>query len=143
MDLLEHVSDDRLVLEEIYRVLRHKGIAVITVPAFRFLWSSHDNVLMHYRRYQQKELRNKLKNSKFTILKISYYNCFLFPIIAGIRLLKNLISKMIKNKSEETDITYVPKAINRLLVFVLKLEKSVLKHLDFPFGVSLISVVRK
>src|SRR5687767_6622160 len=56
MDILEHVKDDSLALNEIYRVLKPGGRIIATVPAYAALWSSHDVALMHFRRYLAREV---------------------------------------------------------------------------------------
>lgn len=90
IDVLEHVQDDVTSLKVIYRLLNERGIFVCTVPAFRFLWSGHDKVHHHFRRYTRRELKDKLLAAGFEIRKISYYNTLLFPPIAFIRLVKGL-----------------------------------------------------
>jgi len=92
LDVLEHVNDD-LALKEINKVLRSNGILVVTVPAFGWIWSKWDEVLLHKRRYTLKILSNILKANEFKIIRISYYYSFLLLPILVIRNIKNIFYK--------------------------------------------------
>jgi len=81
IDLLEHLDDDEDGLKEFWRVLVKSGKIIIFVPAFKFLWGIQDEVGLHRRRYSLSELKEKVEKSGFKILRISYFNFFLFPII--------------------------------------------------------------
>src|SRR5271166_3442433 len=67
-DVLEHLDDDMRALSEFQRILRPSGFLLVTVPAYRFLWSEHDEALMHRRRYTASELHVKLTRSNFRVL---------------------------------------------------------------------------
>src|SRR5215472_12984960 len=82
LDVLEHADDDLSSMDELYRALRPGGLLIVTVPAYGFLWSEHDEALHHRRRYAASELRNKLSRVGFEIERISYFITFLFfPIL--------------------------------------------------------------
>ena len=51
-DVIEHVEDDRRVLEEAYRILKPEGFIFVTAPAYGFLWGGADKLSLHKRRYQ-------------------------------------------------------------------------------------------
>jgi len=143
LDVLEHIGEDNKALSEIKRVLKKDGIAIITVPAFDFLWSSHDIALHHFRRYKLENFRNNILNFNFKILKISYYNFFLFGFIFVFRLLKKIFTKPQRKEELKTDIINVNKYINRFLISIFKIESNLLKKVNFPFGVSIISIIKK
>ena len=67
LDVLEHLDEDQLALQEFHRVLRPGGLLLLTVPAYRFLWSEHDEALMHRRRYVASELHMKLTRGGSTL----------------------------------------------------------------------------
>jgi SAM-dependent methyltransferase len=69
-------------LGEFHRILRPGGFLLLTVPAYRFLWSEHDEALLHRRRYVASELHIKLVQSGFRVIKRSYavFSAF-FPIV--------------------------------------------------------------
>lgn len=143
LDVLEHIENEEAAISETYRVLKSNGVAVITVPAFCFLWSDHDIALHHFRRYGIRDIKNKLLKNNFKILFASHYNMFLFLPIAFIRLVNNIFKKS-KNVSEKkTDISHLPKIINQALMFLLNTEAKLLKKIVFPAGVSIILVLQK
>jgi ubiquinone/menaquinone biosynthesis C-methylase UbiE len=70
-DVIEHVEDDLLGIREMKRVCKNEGLMVLTVPAYMFLWSHHDEVNQHYRRYTLKNLKNLGKKKTFYEILIS------------------------------------------------------------------------
>jgi len=137
-DILEHIDDDMAALREFYRVLNAEGYLILTVPAFRSLWSGHDIAVHHKRRYSKDELIESLLSSGFQIERISYWNFLLFPLVALIRLVK-------RNRVEEisTDLQPTPYLINSILIRILKLEALLIGRWRPPFGVSIVSVCKK
>jgi len=142
LDIVEHVEDDSKVIKEIYRVLRKGGLALITVPAFKFLWSDYDKFAGHWRRYNKKELEQTLTEAGFSILKISYFNIFLFLPIFLIRKIKNILKSAIKFSSAQ-ELKCPPRLINKILSLIFSSERFLLRLLNFPFGVSLIAITSK
>lgn len=139
LEVLEHVEDDVCGLKEVYRILKPGGIFFISVPAFPFLWSSHDYASHHKRRYTKSELLKKLSKSGFRILNVSYFDSFLFPIILVYRFWTNLFGKE-KYKSNFIDF---PPIINAFLKIIFSSESFFLKRFNFPLGVSLLVIARK
>ena len=79
LDVLEHTDED-LTLKEIYRLLKPRGIIVITVPAYQWLWSKWDEILHHRKRYSKKSLSQLLSQHKLNVVKISYlYSTLVIP----------------------------------------------------------------
>jgi len=136
-DLIEHIDDDMLAINEMRRVLNKNGVLIVFVPAFRILWSYHDVINMHKRRYTRKELVKKLKLSGFEILKDSYWNFFAFLPVLFIRTFKNIF------KIRSNDFYSFPIVFNYLIVFIIYLENFLLNYVNFPFGVSVFVVARK
>lgn len=139
LDCLEHIPDDIFSLKEANNALNKDGYLFITVPAFQFLWTEHDALAHHIRRYTKKDLENKLISSGFKIVKISYFNFFLFTPIAAIRQLK----KFFKIKTNSSDFFNLPPFLNSLLSWFFGLESKFLRFLNFPFGVSLLALAKK
>jgi SAM-dependent methyltransferase len=139
-DVIEHVEADRESLKMIHDTLRKGGHALFTVPAYMFMWSQHDVVNHHKRRYVLPDFRNILKGAGFEIEYISYYNTLLFPLIAGVRMVKNLL----KLKDSPDDVI-PPSFVNRVLQEIFALERHIFGCGCFalPFGVSIIAVCRK
>jgi len=138
-DVLEHIKNDQKAIQEIFRVLKNKGIFLLTVPAYDWLWSEHDKVLGHKRRYTKNQLEKKLKKAGFKVLKSSYIiTSFLLPI-AFFRFCQNVLKK----RSPKTSYVILPSFLNFVLAQTLKLEGILLTLVNLPFGVSLICVAQK
>ena len=136
LDVIEHIDDDISALVSIKSMLSKGGFAVITVPAYKFLWSPFDDMNHHRRRYNLSMLEEKLISAGFIIKKISYFNFFLFPLA--------LISKLfnrISNRSGISDLDVPPIFINKLMAKIFQTEQIFLKKINFPFGVSIIAIV--
>jgi len=141
LDVLEHLDSDAEAAREIGRVLKPNGVLIATVPAFRWLWSQHDEALDHRRRYTLSEVTELLRSAGFGIERASYYNFFLFPMIAGLRAWGRLWPR--QTGRVEADVAIPPRPINRLLSAVLGAERHILTHASFPVGVSCLVSARK
>ena len=151
LDTVEHVPAEDKVFEECRRVLRgpdaahdmRGGKLLVTVPAFMFLWSKNDVINMHQRRYTAPELREKLERHGFRVLQWSYNNFFIFPLAAGVILLRRgraepeLASPHFDEKSYQVEMEPAPPLMNSVLTGVGKVETSsdashepALRHLD-------------
>jgi len=137
-DVLEHIKDDSEALNEWCRVLKPNGFMVITVPAYQWLWSAHDEAMHHFRRYSRRALKSLFDNLPVITQKASYMIVFSFPLIAAHRILLERDSHSFK-----TSFVKVPQTINRLFIFLLSLESKAQKWLNFPFGTSVMLIVRK
>lgn len=129
MDVLEHVSDDSALLRQYTDAMPQGGYILITVPAFQFLWSGHDEFLEHYRRYTLQSLESLVRESNLEIVHSSYFFGALFPVIAMMRLYnkRQLKKRIIKPKSA---LRKHSKLVNNVLIFVNYLECIFL----FPFN---------
>ncbi|MFC1663751.1 class I SAM-dependent methyltransferase [Patescibacteria group bacterium] len=140
LDVLEHTKDDKRVIKESWRVLKGGGFFLAIVPAYKFLWSEHDEALGHKRRYSILEFKKKLREADFKIIKISHLVTFVFPLVLGYRILrKTLFPKSKKN----TAYVFLPGFINDFFIFLLKLESFLLKYFNLPFGTSIICLAQK
>ena len=63
-DVIEHVEDDQLAVSEMKRVIKEDGVIFINVPAFMSLWSHHDVINHHFRRYKIKEIERLFDKQK-------------------------------------------------------------------------------
>lgn len=136
-DVLEHINDDYRVLREIKRVLKPKGIAIFTVPAFMFLWDDHDLLNQHFRRYTKGELLKKLNELSFKVIFISYINFLLFPVVVIVKLINKIFNKRGLLNAHNTQEPF-----NTILYQIFSLEYFLLRRIKFPFGVSLIYVAQ-
>jgi len=138
LDVIEHIDEDIESLKAIRYLLKPSGKAIITVPAYMFLWSSFDEMNEHKRRYTLPELRQKLITAGFQIEKISYFNTILFPIVYMVRKLNNLLGR-----DGASDVDMPGQAMNSILKSIFGLEKYLLRLMNLPFGVSILAVVKK
>jgi SAM-dependent methyltransferase len=140
LDILEHVKDDSQAIREIYRILKPGGKLLVTSPAYQWLWSEHDEVCHHQRRYTLGEMGAKLASAGFDIQRRSY--CIVFPFFPLVALL-HFRSWFKKDKKIMMSIVPLPEPINNFLVFLLRMENFFLRFIDFPFGVSVILLAQK
>lgn len=133
-DVIEHIEDDVAAVSEIRRVLKKDGHFVFSVPAFQPLFSSHDSVLGHKRRYSKKSLSRLLH--KFRHLKLNYWNVIFFPPLALLRILK-------KN-SGKADYAKFPKWLHSFFYAGFAVENMLIKHnVKMPAGLSLVGHCKK
>lgn len=137
LDVLEHVDDDAGALDTVSRLLRPGGILLCTVPAFAFLWSEHDVLNEHRRRYTRRQLRARLEGAGLRVRKLSYYNTLLFAPIAALRVARR------GRRTGRPDLGPVPEPINSLLRAIFGAEAIWLRRMTFPVGISVLAVAEK
>lgn len=140
LDVLEHTDNDLTALREMWRVMKPGGMLVVTVPAYGFLWSEHDEALHHRRRYTAHELRNKMTNAGFEVQRSTYFITLLFFPIFLIRIWQNLTKRSLEAK---TSHVILPKLLNSLLIRLLDLERFYLRWSNLPFGLTALATARK
>ncbi|CAN5889803.1 class I SAM-dependent methyltransferase [soil metagenome] len=86
MDVLEHVDDDRGLLRHYVAKVPPGAHFLVTVPAFRFLWSGHDVFLEHKRRYRLPEIEAAMRDAGLRVVRGAYYFGLVFPLAAAVRL---------------------------------------------------------
>jgi len=137
-DVIEHVEKDVESLNRLKEHLAPGGRLVMTVPALPWLWSRHDETHHHYRRYTRRHLEETLRQAGLTPVRISYFNTLLFPLIAGIRLLKKMAGR------RDSDDDAMPgRLINETLKRIFGLESSLVPAVDLPIGVSLLAIAER
>jgi ubiquinone/menaquinone biosynthesis C-methylase UbiE len=140
LDLLEHLEHEDAGLGEAWRVLKNGGYAVLVVPAYQFLWSGFDEFSGHFRRYTREELKRVVEAVGFEVTKLSHFNTLLFPIVGGVRAVKNLLGRRMSSSS---DLATPGDGLNALLARVFSAERQLISRADLPFGVSLLCIARK
>lgn len=137
-DVLEHIDRDEASLACLKNIMKADGKVVITVPAYEWMWSLHDELLHHKRRYVAKKLVEKVKNAGLKVDRLTYYNAILFPLV----LIGRGMDKY-RGGDKVTGVDTPPMAINKVLEGVFCFERYLLKYFDFPFGVSLMCVLSR
>ena len=138
LDVIEHVGQDIDALKALRACLIAGGKAVITVPAYMFLWSGFDEMNEHKRRYTLTELNAKLVQAGFTVERITYYNTLLFPVVLIVRMLNNILKR-----DGASDVDMPSRPLNFMLGKIFGIEKYLLRFMNLPFGVSILAVVSK
>lgn len=136
-DVVEHVDDDAGAVKGLAALLEPAGYLVITVPAYRWMWSHHDEQHHHKRRYRRSEMEALVKDAGLRVVRASYFNFLLFPMAAIVRMAK----KAVGNTS--ADDAMPPRSLNALLSRVFSAEAGWLRRRPLPFGLSIIVIGRK
>ena len=130
-DVIEHIEDDRAALASIATKLKPGGRFIMTVPAHQWMWSAHDTVNHHKRRYSRRSLRALIEGSPMKLEKLGYFNSLLFPLAVAERAASKLRGK------ENADVKLPPAAINAALERVFGAERYFAGRLPLPPGLSL------
>ena len=112
---------------------------IITVPAYKQLWTYWDDVLGHKRRYEKEGLKRKMKEAGFKVEKICYFYSYLLPLALFVRSIKSCSDDWKK----DSDFVKVPNWVNQTLLALARVELEILKRADIPAGLSLVCVGRK
>ncbi|MBI5380849.1 MAG: class I SAM-dependent methyltransferase [Opitutae bacterium] len=100
-DVVCQVDEPAAALAEFYRVLRPGGVAIINVPAYRWLWSYHDDAVQTKHRFTRPELRALLTAAGFRGMQLTHWNALPFPLIVAKR-------KLFRRKSDTSDVKLFP-----------------------------------
>ncbi len=79
LDVIEHLEDDIGALRELHRVTKPDGALLVTVPAYQWLWSGHDEINHHHRRYNRRTLLAAAQNAGWRLESSSHFNSLLLP----------------------------------------------------------------
>lgn len=137
-DVLEHIPDDAAALQTVRALLEPAGRVFITVPAYMLLWSEHDRIAHHHRRYTRTSLTRVLQANGFRVVYASYFNTFLFPVAALTLLLSRLFALDPKAATAQP-----AGVINRVLRKIFASEAAFIPRLRLPFGLSIVLVAER
>ncbi|HEY0623316.1 class I SAM-dependent methyltransferase [Sphingomonas sp.] len=132
LDVVEHIEDDVAALEAMAKRLKPGGTILITVPAHQWMWSAHDVVNHHKRRYSKATLIAALERAGLKWRKLGYFNSLLFPAAVAARLAGKLTGK------DDSDDSPPAKPLNAIFEKVFGLERHLLGRVPLPPGLSLI-----
>jgi SAM-dependent methyltransferase len=137
-DVVEHVDRDDKALDEIRRVLKPGGYALITVPAFPSLWGTQDVVAHHKRRYRMLLLRERIASSGLSVERSFHFNFLLFALIWAARQVICLCGPRLASEGQVNT-----PLLNRILGVIFRLDTWIAPRLHPPFGVSILAVAQK
>jgi SAM-dependent methyltransferase len=146
LDVIEHVDHDIQILSSLFEVVKPGGHLIVTVPAFEALWSEHDEINQHKRRYRVPQLKAMLEESGFAVDRITYCNSALFVPVLVTRKAKTWwrrVRGLNRGDGPESDLAFYPKPINELFYRILSAEKKIMKRVDMPVGVSILAIARR
>ena len=133
-DVVEHVDDDGAAVAALARRLKPGGKLVLTVPAHQWMWSAHDVVNHHKRRYSKRGFRRLLEGAPLRIEALGYLNSLLFPLAVGARMAGRMTGR------DDADDKLPPKPVNWAFEKVFGLERYLVARLPLPPGLSLFAV---
>jgi len=133
-DVIEHIDDDHAALASIATRLKPGGKFVMTVPAHQWMWSAHDTVNHHKRRYSKTGLRQLIEASPLKLDRLGYFNSLLFPVAVAERMASKAIGK------ENADLGIPPAPLNAALRRTFAAERHLIGRVPLPSGLSLFAV---
>ncbi len=135
-DVLEHVDDEAGALAACRRLLAPGGRLFVTVPAYAWLWSRHDELLGHRRRYTARALRRAAERGGYTVERLTYFNTLLAPPIMAVRLARAALRR------PGHDLDRPAPLLNRALAACFSSEARLLRWVSPPFGISILLAAR-
>lgn len=129
-------------LAEFARVLRPGGSLVLTVAALDALFGNHSVLAEDVHRYTRCELRARVEGAGFRIVRLTFTNASLFPIMLAVRTAQRLVGLRAPDEAH-AEITVPPSVINRPLEWLLAAEAAVVRRIDMPIGSSLLCIAHR
>lgn len=142
MDVLYHmwVKDETQALKEFQRVLKKGGVLLLREPAYNWMRGNEDRGSLTARRFSKMSIRENLTHSGFRVVKLTFANFFLFPMVLMVRTISSFKPK---GKQGKSDLSILPTLINQLFYNMLRVESFLMRFTTLPFGSSLICVAKK
>jgi SAM-dependent methyltransferase len=137
LDVVCQVDKRQKAFEEFFRCTRPGGIVVINLPAYRWMWSYHDDTCQTKHRFGRLELAGCLEDSGFADVRVTHWNMLPFPLLV-------LKRKVFRTKTATSDVRLFPAPVEAVFNGAMALEHAWLKRCHFlPFGSSVLAVGRK
>lgn len=138
-DVLYHawIQDDSAAVRELARVLKPGGLMLLKVPALKILWGAHDEAVHSRHRYTRSELEALLERAGLSLIRSTYANSLLFPVLLTRRFLDRLLNR------HGSDVALLPPLLERLFGSLLDVEAKLIRAFNLPLGASVFAVARK
>ena len=133
LDVVEHIADDVAALRAMGERLRPGGRILIAVPAHQWLWSAHDVVNHHHRRYRKRTLTAAIERAGLKPERMRWFNSILFPLAAAARIAGKLTGR------DDSDDSPPPKPLNTLFETIFRLERHLVGRVPMTPGVSIVT----
>jgi SAM-dependent methyltransferase len=137
LDVVEHIEDDVAALAGMARRLKPGGKILVTVPAHQWMWSAHDVVNHHHRRYSKATLAKAIADAGLTHNGLRYFNSLLFPAALAARAVGKLTGK------DDSDDSPPAKPLNLAFEKIFALERHLVGRVPLPPGLSLITLLSR
>lgn len=137
LDVIEHIDHDEEAVLALSKRLVSGGYILATVPAYRWMWSHHDVVHHHKRRYSAEQFRSLFENAGLQVVRCTHFNTALLPLAVTVRAVKRLLG------SQTGDDALPPSPVNRLLERVFSFERHWLRRGRFPWGLSILVIAQR
>ena len=137
LDVLEHMADPAGAVRHALALLEPQGRLVVTVPAFRLLWTNHDVLNQHFTRFTKSSFRRLAQQAGLKIVTLKYFFHWLFPVKLATRFVERSLGLQPKPPR------IPPGWINWLFCLLSRIECRALGSLPVPFGSSLLVVGEK
>lgn len=143
LNVLEHIEDDLSALKKAFRLIKPGGSLVIEVPAGPNLYDEYDSELHHFRRYSASQLKRKLHEAGFFIVRQSHLGFSLYPAFVAAKLL----NKWLPSRSGTNANVFRKRAAStsksKLIKFAMRIESNYLARFRLPFGIRVLAVARR
>jgi SAM-dependent methyltransferase len=140
LDVIEHLEHDLQALRELRRVVAPGGTLLVTVPAYQWLWSGHDEINHHHRRYTRRSLQRVGEQAGWQQVRTTYFNSLLLPAAILLRVLDRFSRKTTESS---LDLWVPPAPLNWVLERPLSIEAAMIgRGGRIPAGLSLLAVFR-
>ena len=138
LDVIEHVSDPVRVLQHVHSALRPNGAAIITVPAYQWLYSDWDEALGHYRRYTRAMLRQHATEAGLRLQRLTHWNAFTLPAAVAVRSCQRIFPR-----ERSAEFPRVSNWTNNMLLSCAKAERWMMNQFAVPCGLSVVGVLTR
>ncbi len=134
LDVVEHIADDVAALKAMASLLKPGGKILIAVPAHQWMWSAHDVVNHHHRRYSKAGLVKAIRAAGLKERKLGYFNSLLFPLAAAARVAGRLTGR------DDSDDSPPAAPVNALFERIFRVERHLVGRVPMPVGVSILTL---
>ena len=132
---------ERHAVQEMWRVLKPGGVALVNTAALRILYGAHSALSNEYRRYTRPSLAKALTGAGFTIERMTFTNMVTFPILLAMRTFDRVSGRV--NRPTTTDLSVPPAPVNLAMHAALRAESALLSLTNLPIGSSILCIARK